>query len=91
MLEIPYVISSSPLRYACTMPGSRLKKDTIGKAIFVANWKNPIFVSRLITTEKNIIKPAIFVMVATEDITEVVKMRLKLWFDLGVVHDSEDR
>lgn len=87
--EIPYVISKSPLVYACMMLGSRLNKDIIGVAIVVANWKKPILLSRLIVTEKNMIKPAMLVMVETEDITAVVNMRLRLWRGFVGVVDSE--
>lgn len=57
----------------------------------VANWKKPIFVSRLIATEKKIMKPAMFVMIAIDDTTALVNMRQKLWREVGVMDDSEDR
>ena len=75
----------------CIIFGSRHNRDVMGAAMFVASWKKPTFVNRLINTEKKIINPAMFVIVVTEDTTALVNMRLKLCCGVDGVGDSEVR
>ena len=78
--EAPLVNSKNPLKKLETRAGSIFNNVTMGRNILAKNVKKLTLFSSLITTEKNIIKPAILMIVLIDDVIAFVKILIMLEF-----------
>ena len=78
--EAPLVNSKNPLKKLDTRAGSIFNKVNMGLNILAKNEKKLTLFRSLITTEKNIIKPAILMIVLIDDVIAFVNILIMLEF-----------
>ena len=83
--DVPLVNSKSPLKKLETRAGSKFNECIIGLHTKAKKENTPTLFNSLITTEKNIINPAILIIVLMDDVIAFVNTFMMLELEILVL------